>query len=325
MSPAPRFGITELPEKQARVLRRAIRLERIDLCFRAVTVVLMITVAGNSQAMKAAWIEDALSFLPPLSFLLAVRIIRRRPSRRHPYGYHRSVGVAHLVASVCLLTMGLYLLIESGLGLVEAEHPAIGVVSLLGHPVWLGWLMIPAALLTGIPTMILGRMKLKLAPDLHDKVLFADADMNKADWMTSLTTVIGILGIGIGWWWTDSVAAIIISGSIIRDGWGNLRSCIADLMDVRATTYDSSEPHPIIGEIKEELRRRDWVEEADCRVRDQGHVFHVEAFVVPRGGRTPSLEELAAAREACVELDWKMQDMVLVPVEKLPEEFLPRG
>ena len=29
----------------------------------------------------------------------------------------------------------------------------------------------------------LGRVKMALAKELHDKVLYADADMNKADWI----------------------------------------------------------------------------------------------------------------------------------------------
>ena len=41
--------------------------------------------------------------------------------------------------------------------------------------------------------MILGRMKLRLAHELHDKALYTDADMNKADWETAGAACIGIL------------------------------------------------------------------------------------------------------------------------------------
>ena len=57
-----------------------------------------------------------------------------------------------------------------------------------------------------------------------------------------------------------------------------------------------------------------------ARVRDQGHVFHVEAFVVPRRGMMPTLDQLPDARDACIDLDWKIQDIVLVPIDELPEE-----
>lgn len=319
-----RFGHTELPDEQANALRRAIRLESITLAIMTVTLLLVILVAGSSQAMKAAWVEDALSLLPPLAFLVAARFIRRMPTARHPYGYHRSIGIAHLVAAVALLAMGAYLIIDSAVGLLAAEHPPIGVMEIFGTPIWLGWLMIIVMTTTAVPPVIFGRLKLRLAAILHDKVLYADAQMNKADWMTSLATVVGILGIGIGLWWADAAAAIFISFSIVSDGWKNLRGSISDLMDARATEYDGTDPDPITTEIVDTLLAVDWVEEADCRIRDQGHVLHVEAFVVPSDSRTPSLGELARAREQCVEIAWRIQDIVLVPVESLPEEFLPQ-
>lgn len=71
------------------------------------------------------------------------------------------------------------------------------------------------------------------------------------------------------------------------------------------------------------LKSLDWTEDARSRIGDEGHVFHVEAFVVPANGRMPSLDQLKAARRACIDLDWKVQDMVLVPVAELPAELLP--
>ena len=179
------FGRTELPERQAAVLRKAIRLEWWTIAAQVFAVVLLGLVLGNSQAMKVAWVEDMLSLAPPIAFLLAVRIIRKPPSPERPYGYHRSIGVAHLVAGATLLSLGAFLFVDSAIGLVTAEHPAIGGVQVFGQVVWLGWLMIAALLVAGFPPVLLGHAKMKLAEDLHDKVLYADADMNKANWTTA--------------------------------------------------------------------------------------------------------------------------------------------
>lgn len=320
---AARFGHTELPPEQQRALRKAVKWEWITIVFLAVSTFLVYLVLGNSQAMKAAWIEDLLSFLPPISFLIATRVIRRRPSESHPYGYHRAVGVAHLVAAVALVVMGGYLIVDSGMKLVTVEHPTIGGITLLGTTFWLGWLMVLAMLLTAGPPVVLGIIKMKLARTLHDKVLYADADMNKADWMTALSAAVGVLGIGMGLWWADSVAALIISTSILHDGIKNLRGAIGGLTDTRARTFDDSEPHPLGERIDAYLQSLPWVREARSRVRDEGHVFHIESFVVPRRWPGASLRRIENAREACVRMDWKAQDMVIVPVAALPEEFLP--
>ncbi len=314
------FGRTTLPVQQAATLRRAIRFEWITIGFLVVAVTLVGLVLGNSQAMKAAWAEDLLSLAPPIAFLVATRIIRRPHTPKWPYGYHRSTAVAHLVAGVALAAMGTFLIIDSGAGLFTAEHPSIGSVELFGSVFWLGWLMIGAMVITGVPPVFLGRVKMKLAEDLHDKVLYADADMNKADWMTALGSIIGVTGIGLGLWWLDAVAALFISFTILSDGVKNMRSAIRDLMDARATTFDNAQPDPVIAKVEDYLTGLDWVAEAGARIRDQGHVFHVECFVVPVGGREPSVEVLTRTRIASVELDWRLQDLVIVPVAELPEE-----
>ncbi|GAB3026464.1 cobalt transporter [Nocardioides flavus (ex Wang et al. 2016)] len=314
-----RFGHTELPPEQAHALRRAKRLEVVTLVYMASAVAVVFATAGSSQAMKTAWVEDSLALVPPLAFLVAVRFGHRRPDADHPYGYHRSTGVGHLTAAVALLAVGLLLAVESAMSLARAEHPPIGTVQLFGQTFWAGWLMVAAMTYTGIGPFVLGRMKLPLAEALHDKVLYADADMQKADWMTAAGTIAGVLGIGLGLWWADSSAALLISLSIVHDGWTNLRHATTALMDERARTYDDEHPHPLTRRVDEVLTNLTWVDDSRSRVRDQGHVFHVEAFVRPVAGRAPTLEQLEAAVSVLSDLDWKVHDVVVMPVRDLPD------
>ncbi|GMA40379.1 cation diffusion facilitator family transporter [Mobilicoccus caccae] len=314
------FGDTTLPEEQQRSLRRAIRVQIVGLIYLLSCVVVVALVMGSSQAMKVAWIEDLLSLIPPIAFLVAARFARREHSREHPYGFHRAVGSGHLAAAVALFAMGVFLVIDSASGLVRAEHPPIGTLQLFGHTVWAGWPMIAAMVYTGIGPVVLGRMKMPLAETLHDKVLYADADMNKADWMTALGAVLGILGIGIGWWWADGVAALAISASVLHDGITQIRNATRGLMDGRARRFDDSAPHPVIARVEQLVGRADWVEDVGVRIRDQGHLFHTEVFVVPRE-RVARLEQLERMREEIVALDWKLHDVVVAPVAVVPENL----
>lgn len=330
-SETPKFGHTELPEEQRTALKRAIRLEWITLAAMALSVVVVFLVSGSSQAMKAAWIEDTLSLLPPIAFLVAAKVIRKTPSDRHPYGYHRAIGVAHLVAAVALLGLGAYLVIDSGMGLVSGERPPMGTVVLFGGEpgtgwqIWSGWLMIAAMGLVSIGPPILGHLKQKPARILHDKVLYADADMSKADWQSALATIVGILGVGAGLWWADAAAALFVGAGIVKDGVTLLRDAVRDLADARPTTYDGKSPEPVLERMEEELRSLLWVREARVRMRDEGHVFHAEAFVVPKPGAEPTLERLAEARHRATRIDWRVRDTAIVPVAEVPEEQVPRG
>jgi divalent metal cation (Fe/Co/Zn/Cd) transporter len=320
MTETGQFGRTTLPPEQQRAVRRAVRWEVFTIVYTSITITVIALVVGESQAMRTAWIEDMLSLIPQFAFLTALLLVRRRPTRKHPYGLHRAMGIGHLVAGVALLAVGLNLVIESASGLIAGEHPTIGTVQILGQTIWLGWLMVAvmAVVIVG-PVFFYGPAKSKLAPVLHNKLLYADADMAKADWQTTVASIVGVLGVGVGAWWLDGVAALFISLGIIWDGFRNTRTAVVDLMDQRARTYDSKHPHPLGSDIVRYLRSRPWVARAGVRMRDQGQVFHVEAFVVPHR-RKVSMADLTAAAEGVADLDWKMQDVVVIPVQHLPDE-----
>lgn len=314
-----RLGRKDLPPEQQRALRSAIRWEVFTIAYTSVTIVVIAFVVGGSQAMKTAWIEDMLSLIPQISFLVALLFIRRPPSRAFPFGLHRVMGVGHLVAGVALLAVGGNLAFESASGLIRGEHPAIGTVRVFGQTIWLGWFMVAVMAVIVIGPFFYGNAKAKLAPVLHNKVLYADADMAKADWTTTVASIVGVLGVGVGLWWLDGAAALFISLGIIWDGYRNARAAVFDLIDQRARTHDDEDVHPLAGDIARALERQPWVREAAVRMRDMGQVFHVEAFVVPRRDRV-SATKIDAARRAVADMDWKMQDVSIVVVASLPDE-----
>jgi cation diffusion facilitator family transporter len=311
----------ELPRELVDQQRKAVRLEWITLAYMLSAVVLLALTLGQSQAMKAAWIEDLLSLLPPAAFLIASRLRNRDPSEKFPWGLHRAVSVAYVFAALALVVMGAFVFVDSAIKLVLAEHPPIGVIQLFGHEVWLGWVMIGALVYSGLPAVFLGRAKLKLADDLHDKVLYADAQMNKADWMTVTAAIVGIIGIGFGLWWADAVAALFISVDIVHDGWTNVRAAVHDLMDARPRRHDSREYHPIVERVSEAVNGCDWVERGAVRLREEGHVFTGEVMVVPRAhalsGDGELLDRLEELAEHLLSLEWKVYDIVVVPVKEI--------
>ncbi|WP_314425796.1 cation transporter [uncultured Microbacterium sp.] len=319
MTRVTRIGRTELPDEQQRALRSAVRWEWFTIAYTSVTIAAIALVVGNSQAMRTAWIEDMLSLIPQFAFLIALIFVRRRPTVTHPYGLHRVMGIGHLVAGVALLTVGLNLAVEAVIGLIAGEHPTIGTVQLFGQTIWLGWLMVAvmAVVIVG-PVFFYGPAKAKLAPVLHNKLLYADADMAKADWQTTVASIVGVLGVGAGVWWLDGAAALVISLGIIWDGWRNTKTAVIDLMDQRARTYDSSHPHPLARDVLSTMRSRPWVKEAGVRMRDQGQVFHIEAFVVPRKGSV-SLQQTTDLSQRIADLDWKVQEIVVVPIDRIPD------
>ena len=171
--------------------------------------------------------------------------------------------------------------------------------------------------------VVLGRLKLSIAEELHEKTLKADADMNKADWMTAVAAILGVLGIGIGLWWADSVAALVISLDVLKDGVTHVRAVFSDLMDQRPTTADRTPQTELIQKTVDALERLHWVRDADIRLHEEGVVLAGEAFVVPTEDGV-TLAQLKEATRAVHDVDWKIYDVVVTAVETVDRRRDPR-
>lgn len=221
-----------LPPELCEPMRRAIRLEYWNIFWTITIITIMGLVLGQSQTMKTAWVEDTLGLVPPIMFLIAARMeMKWERSHHFPFGFERVNGLGFFVAAVALAAVGALLLWNAVAALWAAEHATVGSVHFLGRDIWLGWLMIGAQLYSLVPPLIIGRKELPLAETLQDKLLHTDALMNKANWMTGAAGLAGIVGLGLGWWWADALAAAVIALDVLNDGIKALRSSTAELVD----------------------------------------------------------------------------------------------
>jgi cation diffusion facilitator family transporter len=306
----------QLPPEQREALAKAKRLAWITIAYLVSVVMLLALVMGQSQAMKTAWIDDALSLIPTTVFLVGNRVSRWGATEQFPFGFHRASTAAYLAASVALLGTGCYLIVDSATKLVLAEHPTIGAIDLFGYDVWLGWPMIAALVYSGLPVIFIGRAKLPLAEALYDKVLYADAKMDRADWLVASAAIAGILGIGFGYWWADPAAAILISIEVLRDGWRHLKLASFDLLDHLPRTVDGKKPDPVIERIKAAVQELDWVRESEIRLRASGRALSGEAFVVPVSDERLT-ERLDEAMRRARQVDWRLHHFTVTPVRSL--------
>jgi divalent metal cation (Fe/Co/Zn/Cd) transporter len=297
-----------LPSAQQALMRRAVRLEIATVVAMSAVAVIVYLSAGNSQTMKTAWIEDVLSLVPPIASLAATRFSRKPPDEEYVNGRWRAFDVSFLVSAVALTGVGIGLVYDGLHALLTRTHPSVGAVDIGGTLLWQGWVMIGALLLSLVPPMVLGRMKLKLARELHLKPLHTDADMNKADWMTGLAGVAGIAGIGMGWWWADAAAALFISGSVLHDGVSNLRHAVRDLHDARPETTERGRGDPLVGRVREALSKLDWVEHADVRLHEEGMRVSGVLIVRPRDGRALRTR-LHEAEQTARSVHWRIDEV----------------
>jgi divalent metal cation (Fe/Co/Zn/Cd) transporter len=128
----------KLPSDKAEVLRRAKRLEWTFIAF-LLSIIVVMAVMGSSPTMKAMRIEDTLSLVPSCSFLIGIHFRHKSPDEAFPYGYRRAMLVGFMAGAVTLLGFGLYILGDSVMKLVSAEHPIVQTVYCSAGPSgWVG-------------------------------------------------------------------------------------------------------------------------------------------------------------------------------------------
>lgn len=305
-----------MPEAERRELRRACRIQAVWILLLASIVTVIYLAVGNSQAMKTAWIEDLLSFVPPVAFLVSTWIEGWAPNDRYPLGFIRVTSIGYLVSAVALAGVGLFLIVDSGMALIATERPTIGSVEVFGVTVWFGWLMIGALAYSSVLPVVFGRLKLAPAHRLHDKILLADALMNKADWMTGAAAILGVVGIGFGLWWADAAAAILISVDVLHDGFKHTGAAIRDLTDEMPRTVDDSAFEPLTRAIEARVDAAPWVAASRLRLREQGRYLTGTIHVVPREADV-SPDRLERLEEELMALHWRVHDVSIMPRSRL--------
>jgi divalent metal cation (Fe/Co/Zn/Cd) transporter len=128
--------------------------------------------------------------------------------------------------------------------------------------------------------------------------------------------MVGVVGIGLGFWWADYVAALVISCLVLRDAYRNTKVAVLSLMDEAPKTTDFAAADPAPARVLVYLKGLGWVKDAEVRLREEGHVLFGDAAVVPsdRRGLTAKIRRAVRGVKA---LDWRIYDFSIMPVDSL--------
>lgn len=113
---------------------------------------------------------------------------------------------ARVVGGILVL-IGLYLAVAAVVALANHSHPQRTVVGIA----------LTAASLLVLP--VLARAKLRLAGQLGSSALRGDGVLSLAGAALAGATLAGLLAeSAFGWWWADALAALVIAGTLLREG-----------------------------------------------------------------------------------------------------------
>lgn len=303
-------------------LKEAKRYVWLTIGYLITDTFLIYLVMQNSQTMKAALFEDLLYFVPSLAFLIGNHYISKPPDKAFKFGYDRAYSVGFLASSVAVFGVGAFILIESLIKLINREIVTIGTIRLFGETIWFGWMMIVVVGYSIIPVYLLGQKKLKLSKKVNIQILHTDAKGQKADWMTSVAAIAGIIGIGFGLWWADAVAAIIIAVDILSDGVKSLKAATTEIMDRSPLNVELKED-PLVGQIERSVQEEEWISASLVRLRRTGNKITGDVLIVPKGDE--GLFQKSVRLSAKIEnLHWEIDSVMISAVKELPELYNKR-
>jgi len=197
---------------------------------------------------------DAFTTFPLwIAFVLA----GKPPSRRFTYGYGRIEDLAGVIIVVVILFSAALAGYESVMRFFDPRQ--------VNHV----WAVALAAIAGFAGNEAVARLRIRVGRQINSAALVADGKHARVDGLTSLSVLLGVAGIWLGWTWADPLVGILIALAILHIALDSGKSVFSRLLDA----VDPQE----IDRIKSTLRRQGTVQDvSDVRLRWLGHQMHAE-------------------------------------------------
>ena len=197
------------------------RIIKIGFWVNAVLMVLKLSAGywGHSGAVFADGIESACDFIAIFATMMALKLGRQPFDANHPYGHGRAESLAALLVSLVISATGGWILYESIVTIISTKFSSPG------------WIAVVAAAVTIVIKEWLYRFSTRTGKKLESPALLAIAKDHRKDAVTSISTLIGVIGAFFGLGIMDPLAAGITSFFILHVGYQTFREAAHDLMD----------------------------------------------------------------------------------------------
>ena len=189
--------------------KEAVRVSNVSIIGNVILSLLKLFagVVANSAAMVSDAIHSASDVFSSIVVIIGVKLSAKDSDEEHPYGHERMESVAAVVLSIVLAITGLFI------GHAAIEKLTSGVYEELKMP---GVLAAMAAIISIVCKEAMYWYTRHYAKMLDSGALMADAWHHRSDALSSIGSLIGIVGARMGYKWLDPLASLVICLFILK-------------------------------------------------------------------------------------------------------------
>ena len=164
-------------------------------------------ILGNSLAMISDAIHSASDVFSTLIVIIGVKIAAKAPDKNHPFGHERFECVAAIILAVVLCGTGVYI------GYSGINNIVTGAYKTFEVPTYLA---LAAAIVSILVKEGMFWYTIRAAKKCNSGALKADAWHHRSDALSSVGSLIGIVGAMFGVLILDSIASLVICLLILK-------------------------------------------------------------------------------------------------------------
>lgn len=202
-------------------------------------------------------VADALTAVP---LLVAFGLARRPPTKRYTYGYDRAEDLAGLFV-IAMITLSSALAAFEALDRLLHPRPVdhLGAVALAGLVGFAG-------------NEVVARYRIRVGRRIGSAALVADGLHARTDGFTSLSVLLGVGGLALGWEDADAIVGLLITVILL----GVLRSAVRQ---VGARLLDAVDPALVDQATAAALSVAGVIDVRELHIRWIGHALRAEVDV----------------------------------------------
>ena len=183
-------------------------------------------IMGCSAAMVADAVHSLSDFVTDIIVIVFVKISGKPEDDNHRYGHGKYETLATAMIGVALFVVGIGLLVNGATKIYEVINGAI-----LPAP---SKIALIAAVVSIVAKELIYRYTVRAGKKLNSQAVIANAWHHRSDAFSSIGTVIGIGGaifLGERWRILDPIAAVAISGFILKVAIDLIKPCLDELLE----------------------------------------------------------------------------------------------